>query len=738
MTPILISCFIPIDFLRAITQNQINAEVQIVCPDDYGNWFSGSGTIIDPKGIILTNKHVVTDVRGDIIKTCFVGFIESINQAPNFGGSTTPNFATVKYYTATNDMDAAILYLNNPTNKIYTFVNIWDSISASLRFGDKVEVIGFPSIGGSTITYTSGDFSGFGSQVDGTQNYIKSTAPLEHGNSGGAAYHSGGEFVGVPTMVAPGELNSLAYILSVDSIKNWLKPLIGESFSQETPEQKTDSKPPLVDISGDRTPPDINGSKIYFSRYVLWHNGEKVWSDAQTDWKPNFAGGKYNEIKISICSVTDSESGLAGYYFYSGNNLGANPITEGTYYSISELGSEGGWCEGKRTIPQAISFSKEGIYYFKIVAKDNNNNLSQPIVASYLYENTYYKQIKNIRFYKDNGYSVGLGEYTFNFTIDKSEKYLGGGLWSYPENNNNLDDSLACKTRLPNIYFEWDYSSQINPAGSAIKILNANAFNNEEELHDPTYSRDPLRETSNGTTVANNRASINNLNRGKKVSAINHIRATSVVGSGSKIVYEVYIKPFLTNGILLTNHGFITLVYEPSLNRDIVCIGDRDDSFSPPNNFNFFANQLNHNSLHALPVSANSTLTKRLNGYILLQVESSGEAWYVNPADGKRYYLKDGATAYQMMRNFGLGITNADLAKIPQENEKNKYPTLVNRLKGKILLQVESYGEAWYVDPKTGYRHYMKDGEAAYGLMRYYSLGITNNDLEKIPEGNLE
>jgi hypothetical protein len=50
---------------------------------------------------------------------------------------------------------------------------------------------------------------------------------------------------------------------------------------------------------------------------------------------------------------------------------------------------------------------------------------------------------------------------------------------------------------------------------------------------------------------------------------------------------------------------------------------------------------------------------------------------------------------------------------------------------------VEEHGEAWYVNPKTGYRHYMKDGEAAYSLMRYYSLGISNKDLEKIPIGEL-
>ena len=58
---------------------------------------------------------------------------------------------------------------------------------------------------------------------------------------------------------------------------------------------------------------------------------------------------------------------------------------------------------------------------------------------------------------------------------------------------------------------------------------------------------------------------------------------------------------------------------------------------------------------------------------------------------------------------------------------------LINRVKGYILLQVESHGEAWYVNPKDGKRYYMTDGDAAYQIMRYLSLGITNIDLNTIP-----
>ncbi len=182
---------------------------------------------------------------------------------------------------------------------------------------------------------------------------------------------------------------------------------------------------------------------------------------------------------------------------------------------------------------------------------------------------------------------------------------------------------------------------------------------------------------------------------------------------------------------------------------------------------------------------AATSLGSRLSGYILLQVESLGEAWYIIPKEQKRVYLQNGSVAYQAMRELSLGITNSNLAKIPvgieprfndvdtdsdglsdnlekgldtdpnkadtdndgfsDGNEiKNNYSplgpnklsydnTLVNRLKGYILLQVEKQGQAWYLNPKDGKRYYMQDGEAAYNIMRFLSLGITNNNLKLIP-----
>ena len=134
-------------------------------------------------------------------------------------------------------------------------------------------------------------------------------------------------------------------------------------------------------------------------------------------------------------------------------------------------------------------------------------------------------------------------------------------------------------------------------------------------------------------------------------------------------------------------------------------------------------------------------LTNRVSGYILLQVESLGEAWYVRPDDTNRYYMKDGATAYEMMRSFGLGITDFDLESIPAVDSTEVMKTaesvcdtnsFAKNQSGKILLQVQQHGEAWYVYPAKCLRIYMKDGEQAYEIMRFLGLGITNQDLKTI------
>lgn len=120
-----------------------------------------------------------------------------------------------------------------------------------------------------------------------------------------------------------------------------------------------------------------------------------------------------------------------------------------------------------------------------------------------------------------------------------------------------------------------------------------------------------------------------------------------------------------------------------------------------------------------------SDISSRLRGRIILQVESRGEAWYVNPDNEKRYFLGRPADAFQVMRELGLGISNKDF------NSFNEIAP--NRLSGKILLKVEDSGKAYYINPVNLKMYFLGSPADAFNVMRSLGLGITNKDLETIP-----
>lgn len=122
-----------------------------------------------------------------------------------------------------------------------------------------------------------------------------------------------------------------------------------------------------------------------------------------------------------------------------------------------------------------------------------------------------------------------------------------------------------------------------------------------------------------------------------------------------------------------------------------------------------------------------NAVASNLNGRILLQVESRGEAWYVKPNDGTRYYMADGNAAFNIMTTLGLGMSNKDIERMKTDAIYRK------KFMGQILLQVESHGEAYYISFDGRY-NYLKDGITAYDVMRKLSLGISNVNLNKIIE----
>jgi len=120
-------------------------------------------------------------------------------------------------------------------------------------------------------------------------------------------------------------------------------------------------------------------------------------------------------------------------------------------------------------------------------------------------------------------------------------------------------------------------------------------------------------------------------------------------------------------------------------------------------------------------------LLLRVRGRILLQVEDAGQAWYVNPGDQKRYFLGRPGDALAAMRRLGLGVSNSDFNAMQ--------PVAPARLAGYILLKVEDAGQAYYVNPGNLRLSYLGKPGDALAVMRELGLGATNADLEKISPG---
>lgn len=122
-------------------------------------------------------------------------------------------------------------------------------------------------------------------------------------------------------------------------------------------------------------------------------------------------------------------------------------------------------------------------------------------------------------------------------------------------------------------------------------------------------------------------------------------------------------------------------------------------------------------------LSFGANLDLKLSGYILLQVENNGEAWYVYPTDAKRYYLGRPDDALLIMKKLALGATHEYITNT------TIFPA---RLSGLILLDTESKGEAYYIYPKDNKKYYLGRPKDAFSVMKSLGRGITNSNLGKI------
>jgi len=139
------------------------------------DWKHGSGFIIDPSGLIVTNRHVVAD-----------GFKVTV--------TLHDERQFVARVLATNEVpDLALLKIDAPA--ALPVVGWGDS--EALRLGEAVVAIGNPL--GLATSITTGVVSALNRNVASTpiDDFIQTDTPINQGNSGGPLFNLRGEVVGV-------------------------------------------------------------------------------------------------------------------------------------------------------------------------------------------------------------------------------------------------------------------------------------------------------------------------------------------------------------------------------------------------------------------------------------------------------------------------------------------------------------------------------------------------------------
>ncbi|MEL7038240.1 MAG: trypsin-like peptidase domain-containing protein [Cyanobacteria bacterium J06592_8] len=162
---------------------------------------NGSGTIITPDGLVLTNAHVVS--QGDEVTVTLADGREMIADVIAFGE---------------DGLDLAALKIRNARN----LPTIPIATPGSIAVGQRAFAIGNP-FGQFQGTFTIGIVS----RIDGDRNLIQTDAAINPGNSGGPLLNSDGELIGVNTAIftrgRSGGNIGIGFAIAVDKVPPFLQ-----------------------------------------------------------------------------------------------------------------------------------------------------------------------------------------------------------------------------------------------------------------------------------------------------------------------------------------------------------------------------------------------------------------------------------------------------------------------------------------------------------------------------------
>ena len=176
-------------------------------PQERKSSAQGSGFIIDEKGIVITNNHVIQGAEDILVR---------VNGNKEF---------KAKVLGADPGMDIAVLKME--TDEKFTPVKFGDSDKA--RIGDWVIAIGNPlGLGG---TVTSGIISArnrnLGGNIARYEDFIQTDASINVGNSGGPLFNMDGDVIGINTAIlGPSGSIGIGFSIPSNNAKRVINQLI--------------------------------------------------------------------------------------------------------------------------------------------------------------------------------------------------------------------------------------------------------------------------------------------------------------------------------------------------------------------------------------------------------------------------------------------------------------------------------------------------------------------------------
>lgn len=230
-----------------IFEKYSEAIVTVGIEDWYGDFGFGSGFLISPTGLIVTNYHVIEDADKAII-----ALITKNKRVDTYNITSVIATDFVK--------DIAILKINGQD---LPYVTIGDSDLA--KPGQKVFAIGNPE--GFTNTISDGIISQIRELEEGTKSF-QITVPISMGSSGGALFNEMGEVIGITNMIFWGGQNinfavPINYVMELIGLNQNLSEFMSEDLDYSAFDVEPEESSGLILCNGVYWQPCPAGQKFY-------------------------------------------------------------------------------------------------------------------------------------------------------------------------------------------------------------------------------------------------------------------------------------------------------------------------------------------------------------------------------------------------------------------------------------------------------------------------------------------